>query len=194
MGRALFFLAGRLTQYVRAINTTFGAESLLTITKDVMEILRATIYSITDANCFGHPPAREADVHNRIEAVLQCVFPRLVHKPTITKPIKNFEPDTGLPEIETLIEYKFVTTKQDVKRVADEVLADTRGYTSKDWHRFIYVIYETRRLKPKKRWQELMRTSGVGENTQVIVICGEEPPSGGQVSPKVHKAPQSTGH
>jgi hypothetical protein len=91
------------------------------------------------------------------------------------KPIKNFEPDTGLPEVNTLVEYKFVSTKEEVKRVADEVLADTRGYTSKDWNRFIFVIYETKRMKSEIQWTELMKASGVGEDTQVVVISGEVP-------------------
>jgi hypothetical protein len=174
-GEPYSFWTGRLRQYVSAIYATFGATSSSTVTKDLIEILRATIYSITDQDCFGHPPGREADVHNRIEAVLRCVFPTLVHKPPIAKPIKNFEPDTGLPTVNTLVEYKFVSTKEEVKRVADEVLADTRGYTSKDWNRFIFVIYETKRLKSEIQWAELMKASGVGEDTQVIVISGEDP-------------------
>ena len=111
----------------------------------------------------------------RTEAVLRCIFPDLRTKPPVPKPIKNFEPDTGLPSIRALIEYKFVENEQDAKRVSGEILADTRGYVSKDWDSFIYVVYETRRIKRENEWQELMRESGVGENTKVIVISGEEP-------------------
>jgi hypothetical protein len=127
------FWASRVRQYARAFDTTFGSASPSTVTKDLIDILRATVYSITDEECFSSPPSNEAEMHVRIEAVLRCVFPDLRHKPTIGKPIKNFEPDTGLPSVQTLIEYKFVGSKADVKRVADEVLADTRGYVSKEW-------------------------------------------------------------
>jgi len=172
------FWAAHLRKYVRAVDTTFGSASPSTVTKELLEILRATQYSITDRRCFPSPPGDEAEVHVRIEAVLRCVFTDLRHKPPVGKPIKNFEEDTGLPSLQTLIEYKFVATQADVKRVADEVLADTRGYVSKEWDKFVYVIYETKRLLPEIQWKELLRSSGVSENTQILVISGEEPVSG----------------
>jgi hypothetical protein len=165
----------RLRQYLRALRIMFGEIKTSTITKDVIQILRETQYSITDPRCFPCPPKDESDVHVRIEAVLRCVFSDLIHKPRISKQIKHFEPDTGLPGIKTLIEYKFIASQEDAKRVADEVLADTRGYTSKDWEQFIYVIYETKRIKPEKHWNQLLRESEVPENTSVIVVHGEVP-------------------
>lgn len=174
-GEATSFWADRLRQYVRAINTTFGTASFSSVTKDLIGILRATQYSITDRSCFQSPPSDEAELHARIEAVLRCVFPDLRRKPPIGKPIKNFEPDTGLPSVQTLIEYKFASSTDDVKRIADEVLADTRGYASKDWTRFVYVIYETKRLKSEVQWVELLKSSEVTESTQIIVLPGEEP-------------------
>jgi hypothetical protein len=167
--------AAKLQSYLEAIETAFVGEKPGTVTKELIDILRATQYSITDRNCFQHAPAGEEDVHARIEAVLRCVFPDLRHKPPIAKPIKNFEPDTGLPSLRTLIEYKYVATKDDVKRVVGEVLADTRGYVSKEWERFVYVIYETLRLKPESEWMHMLQESGVGDNTRVVVISGERP-------------------
>lgn len=143
------------------------------VSKDIISILRATLYSITDKNIFSKPPTRESEVHSRIEAVLKCVFPDLKHKPSINKPIKNFEPDTGLPSVRTLIEYKFISNQNDAKRVSDEILADTRGYFSRDWEKFIYVIYETSRIRPETEWSQLFRESGVQGNTQIIVLSGE---------------------
>jgi hypothetical protein len=158
----------------RAIEATFGGGPG-SVTKEIVEILRATQYAITDRECFAGPPDSESAVHVRIEAVLRCVFPDLLTKPQITKPIKNFVPDTGLPSVRTLIEYKFIESRKDAKRVGDEILADTRGYVSKEWHNFIYVVYETRRVKRESEWEQLMRASGVGDSTRVIVISGEEP-------------------
>lgn len=174
-GEPYLVWAARLYQYLRALETTLGEPKGTTVTKDVIQILRATQYSITDRNCFQNPPANENDVHVRVEAVLRCVFPDLRHKPPIAKPIKNFQPDTGLPSIGTLIEYKFIADPGEEKRIADEILADTRGYSSKEWKNFIYVIYETKRIKPENQWSQLLRESGVESNTEVIVISGEEP-------------------
>jgi hypothetical protein len=168
--------AEALEQHIVALGATFGEKEASTISVDLIEILRRTQYVITDPQCFNSLPMGEADVHRPIEAVLRAVFPGVRHKPPIAKPIKNFVPDTGLPSLRTLIEYKYVSNTEDAQRVADQVLADTRGYLSKDWDHFVYVIYESRRLKPEAEWYELMRTAGVGENTKVVVICGEPSP------------------
>ena len=143
------------------------------ILSNVISILRSTLYSITDRKIFEQSPSSEKDVHERIEAVLRCIFPTLKNKPTITKPIKNFIPDTGLPSIRTLIEYKFISSVEDSKRVTDEVLADTRGYSGKDWDKFIFVIYETARIKPETEWNNMLSECGVPNNTKIIVLPGE---------------------
>lgn len=174
-GEPYLIWRARLFQFERALETTLAEPKSTTVAKDVIEILKATQYSITDKNCFENPPTNEKDVHVRIEAVLRCVFPDLLHKPPIAKQIKNFEPDTGLPSIRTLIEYKFMADLGEEKRIADEILADTRGYVSDDWKTFIYVIYETKRIKPESQWRQLLRTSGMDANTEVVVISGEPP-------------------
>jgi hypothetical protein len=160
------------------------------VTRDLVEILRASVYSITDRACFSKPPKDEKDVHLRIEAVLRCVFPDLLHTPSISKPIKNFAPDTGIKSLETLIEYKFITNAKEAKRVADEVLADTRGYSGSDWKHFVYVIYETKRIKAETEWTQLLAACGTAENSTIIVICGEPPAAdpGTKTIPGRHKS------
>lgn len=160
--------------FLKAIGNSFNVQPFSSfIIKDIISILRSTLYSITDKNIFGNSPKNESEVHSRIEAVLKCVFSDLRHKPSINKPIKNFEPDTGLPSVMTLIEYKFVSDLKDAKRVSDEVLADTRGYFSHDWKHFIYIIYETSRIKSENEWVQLLNECGVPSNTQIIVLSGE---------------------
>jgi hypothetical protein len=66
-----------------------------------------------------------------------------------------------------------LSSGENVGSIADQVLADTRGYASKDWRHFIYVIYETNRFRPEKDWIQLLRQSGVTENTMIIVLSGE---------------------
>jgi hypothetical protein len=170
------YWGSRLRPYLDALAAISGGEKTGIVARDVIEILKNTEYSITDQKCFPKPPASEGEVHARIEAILKCVFVPLRHKPAISKPIKNFEPDTGLPAVKTLIEYKFVKSEDDVRRVSDEILADTRGYTSKDWNRFVYVIYETRRFESEKKWNEHLRECATGDNTSVVVLRGEAPP------------------
>ena len=168
---------GVISNYVDAVAKSHGIHSKLSVSQDLISILREAAYTITDPKIFDSPPTNESEVHTRIEAILRCVFPGLKHKPRLAKPIKNFEPDTGLSSIRTLIEYKFVSNEQAAKVVADQILADTRGYVSKEWDMFLYVIYETRRIKPESEWRQLMHECGVDRNTQIIVISGEPPES-----------------
>ena len=142
----------RIRNLLWALESFFPTEEHTRITKDLLQMIRDIHYVITDKDLFRTTPSDENDVHIRIEGILKCVFPDLKHKPTLTKQIKNFEPDTGIPSIQTLIEYKFLSRRENVATIADEVLADTRGYTSRDWKRFLYVIYETNRFKPEKDW------------------------------------------
>jgi hypothetical protein len=164
---------GRFYQYLRAIEIIGGSDIEHSVTKDLKEILRATEYPITDTKLFGSVPKSEDDVHRRIEGVLRCVFPDLKHKPQITKQIKNFEPDTGLPDIQTLIEYKYISKATDVPIIADQILADTRGYHSLEWKYFVYVLYETNRFRPEREWNQMLRECGVPDNTTAIVLSGE---------------------
>jgi hypothetical protein len=163
----------RIRCFKRALDCFFPVETTIAVTKDLLQILRDVHYVIADTKLFGAPPANETDVHLRIEGILKCVFPDLKHKPMMTKQIKNFEPDTGIPSVRTLIEYKFLSRAEDASLIADQILADTRGYTSADWRRIIYVIYETNRFRKEAEWNQLLRESGVPETTSAVVLSGE---------------------
>ena len=179
---------GKLRRYIMALESLLPRDEHTTVTKDLLDIIRNAQYVITNTTIYQHVPQNENDVHLRIEAILKCIFPDLKHKPSLSKQIKNFEPDTGIPSIETLVEYKFLSRKDDVGAIADQLLADTRGYTSKDWKRFLYVIYETNRFRSESDWNQLMRDSGVPTNTTVVVMSGEPRKN----KPAAHKAKKST--
>jgi hypothetical protein len=63
--------------------------------------------------------------------------------------------------------------RKTAKTTADELLADTRAYTSSDWKSFLYVIYETKRFKPEAEWRQLMRDCRIDGSTSVVVMTGE---------------------
>ncbi|MFZ0963680.1 MAG: hypothetical protein WAO35_22680 [Terriglobia bacterium] len=166
----------RIGQYKRAVEAFFPREDQKKVSKDLLQIISDIHYVITDKALYGGPPCNENDVHIRIEGILKCLFPDLKHKPVLNKPIKNFEPDTGISSIGTLIEYKFLDRKENVTSIADQVLADTRGYVSKDWNQFLYIVYETDRFKPQKEWTQLLIQAGVPESTKIIVLSGVSAP------------------
>ena len=157
------------------------------LAKDLGGILRESTYFVGSNRLFLLPPQGEPELHDRIEGVLRCLFRDLLRKPTLSKPIKNFEPDTGLPSIRTLIEYKYLARPEDVGPLADQVLADTRGYHSPEWDHFFYVIYETRRFRSEEEWNRLLVASGVTENTRIVVLSGE-PSERRSSNPDVNRA------
>lgn len=164
---------GTLRCYINSLENIFPINEETTVTKDILQIIRDMHYVITDKGVFQNLPENENDVHIRIEAILKCVFPDLKHKPVLTKQIKNFIPDTGIPSVRTLIEYKYLSKKSDVGVIADQILADTRGYTDRDWKRYIYVVYETNRFRTERDWNSLLREAQVGKNTSIVVLSGE---------------------
>ncbi len=174
-GEPYSLVLSKLRRYLTAIEQFYPSNEPTKITKDLLQIIRDIHYTITDKAIFKSVPKSENDVHVRIEGILKCIFPDLKNKPPLMKAIKNFIPDTGIPSIETLIEYKYLSRPQDVGPIADEILADTRGYTSKDWKKFIYVIYETKRFRRENEWIQLLRQSDIPENTTVVVLSGEPP-------------------
>jgi len=166
--------AAKGRQFVDAIASVHGfGKTVFTEISDLKEILRRAVYVICDKTLFGTAPAKEADVHDRIEGILKCHFADLKRKPTLSKPIKNFEPDTGIPSIRTLIEYKFVTTRAEAKRVVDEILADTSGYRSPHWTHVLFVIYETTRVQPEAEWMSLLESCGLAEGYDIVVLSGD---------------------
>ncbi|QPD06395.1 MAG: hypothetical protein Nkreftii_004169 [Candidatus Nitrospira kreftii] len=172
-GESYSVVLGRISCYLAALKGLLPGDKHTTVTKDLLDIIRNVIYVIANPDVFPEVPQNERDVHIRIESILKCVFPDLKHEPSLSKQIKNFEPDTGIPSLETLIEYKFLYRIEDVPTIADQLLADTRGYFSKDWVRFVYVIYETNRFRTENDWNQLMREAGVPINTTVVVLNGE---------------------
>lgn len=165
---------GRIRLIADAIASAYGlARTAQTEMTDLKAMLKRAVYTICDPTLFGRQPASEADVHARLEGILRCQYPDLTSKPSLAKPIKNFIPDTGLPSARTLIEYKFISNKAEAKRVADEILADASGYRSRDWHSLLFVIYETRRVKPEEEWRQLLQACELLEGFDAIVLSGE---------------------
>ncbi|WP_198084347.1 hypothetical protein [Variovorax sp. E3] len=165
----------RLRQYVDAIAQLHGLKkSEQTLLAELKEVVQRTEYFLSDSLVFLDAPKSEKDVHDRIEGVLRCYFPDLMRKPALAKPVKNYEPDSGIPSLKTLIEYKFIKTAADAKRVADEILADTRGYASKQWPNILFVIYETKRVKSEKEWSDLLSECDLdAEHYGLVVLRGE---------------------
>jgi hypothetical protein len=165
-----------LERFADSIAAVFGSpkHKAEAVSSYLLSVLRNTQGAITDKRCFS-PPANESEVHDRIEVILKFVYPDLVRKPTLPKPVVHFIPDSGIPSISTLIEYKYMSQVSQAGTIANEILADTRGYVQNDWDFIVFVIYETRRFKTLAEWQQLLASCGLTTNVQLIVLHGEEP-------------------
>jgi len=157
-GEPCLLWSSKLRIYLCGIETAFGIrQNHEDECVGLKNIISRSTYSICDDKLYQSVPSCEQDIHNRIEGILKCYYPDLKTKPVISKAVKNFQPDTGIPSISVLIEYKYVTTQEDAKRVADEILTDTQGYKAVEWCKIIFVIYETVRTVSESHWNNLLK-------------------------------------
>lgn len=179
------FWSGPVHQLADTIEAVFGANQPTSgaVATELLTLLQNTQSAITDKRCYD-PPRSESEVHDRIEAILRCVYHDLLRKPTLPKPVVSFIPDSGIPSISTLIEYKFMSQDSQAGSIANEILADTRGYSESGWVRIVFVIYETRRFKTLYEWRQLLVSCGLTTNIQLIVLHGEEPHQAEIAGPK----------
>lgn len=141
----------------------------------LVDVIANTEYYITNRKAFGTEPGSEKDVHVRIEGMLKCLYPDLQSKPRLTKMIKNFEPDTGIPCLKSLIEYKYINNLDEAKLILDQILADIGGYQTDDYDNFIFVIYETHRIVPLSDWRQAIAQSKPPNPIEIILIKGVIP-------------------
>jgi len=185
------FWAGPVEQLADSIDASFGSPQRSTqgVNAYLLTVLQSLQTAITNKSCFD-APTNEDDVHNRSEMILRCIFPDLMRKPALAKNIKGFIPDSGIPSLSTLLEYKFLSKEEQSGPIADEILADTRGYEASEWANIVFVIYETKRFKSIQEWRALLRQCGVPESVQIVLLHGEEPTSAS--SPKQKKKTKRT--
>jgi hypothetical protein len=138
----------------------------------VLDVISNSEYYITDPRVFGKVPDCEAEVHTRIEGLLKCFYTDVQHKPRLSKPIKSFEPDTGIPSLRTLIDYKFITSTEEGKTILDEIFADIGGYQTDDYETFVFVIYETSRLFSSAEWTRAIEASKPQNPIKIVVLRG----------------------
>lgn len=138
----------------------------------LLDVIGNSEYFITNPKIFGKVPDSEYDVHLRIEGLLKCLYTDVEHKPRIPKRIKSFEADTGVRSLRTLIEYKFIKTAEDGKKILDQILADIGGYQTDDYDKFVFVIYETNRVFPLNDWLTAIESSRPPNQIEIVVIKG----------------------
>jgi len=124
---------------------------------------------------YGVTPKGELEIQGPMHYHLEYTFSDYSNNITLPKGLKSFKPDGGIPSLEALIEFKFVTSKEDTKLAESGIMEDLSGYGgSRDWTRYYTVIYQTKPLVTKTRFQDSLRLSGNAGGWRFIVVSGED--------------------
>lgn len=134
-------------------------------------ILRNTPKMLTDRKV---SPNNEAQVRAEVYHLLNLVFPDTVREIPIAKVSKTYKPDIGVKRLKSAIEYKFVTTKDEMKAAIEGIFADIKGYEgSLDWTTFYAVIYQTDHFMTQEQVEADFQLSKVPHHWKPIVVFGK---------------------
>jgi hypothetical protein len=91
----------------------------------------------------GLSPMGEADVRNAVLDVCRFSFPDAIKEVGIPQLLTSSRADIGIASLRTVIEFKFVTEKNDMASALKGVYSDMKTYRSPDWDKFYGVFYMT---------------------------------------------------
>ncbi|WP_224727889.1 hypothetical protein [Escherichia coli] len=92
----------------------------------------------------GVSPTNEADVRNAVLDVCRFAFPDAIKEVGIPQLLSSSRADIGVSSLRTVIEFKFVTEKNDMANALKGVYSDMKTYRSNDWDTFYGVFYMTK--------------------------------------------------
>lgn len=89
-------------------------------------------------------PKSEAEVRNEMLEFLRLVFDDVRKEIPIQKQLKTYKADLGVPALRAVVEYKYVSNKNEMKACLDGIYSDMKGYGQDDaWRNFYAVFYMT---------------------------------------------------
>jgi hypothetical protein len=126
----------------------------------------------------GKTPTRETELNNIVEEFLFVLFPkaRAADRSQFNTVFKTFRPDILIPELKTAIEYKFVDSEADMKKVLGEIAEDAKGYgRHDDYNNFYAVFYLAQLFCSKERFEEAWTELIFPENWHPIYTVAGPP-------------------
>jgi hypothetical protein len=119
-------------------------------------------------------PSNEKAVQDIMWIMIRSQFDRVDREETLSKfGVKNYRPDFGIPDLNVLIEAKFIGENTIVPRIQEEILADVPAYLndSSKYKSLIVLIYdEAQKLRDSVKFiEDLKSISGIIE---VSVVPG----------------------
>ncbi len=119
-------------------------------------------------------PEKESDVRNAVYGLLLHPYPDTVRDVPIAKVSTTYKPDIGIRSLKAAVEYKFVATEADARRVIGEVFEDVNGYAgSDDWKHFYAVFYMTAAFLTPAQVEAEFSLSNVDKSWKPLLVSGE---------------------
>jgi hypothetical protein len=120
------------------------------------------------------PPRNERDVQDILWIMLRSQYDRVDRENILPRfGAKAYRPDFGLPDLQTLIEVKFIGDKGEAAVIQEEILADVPGYLNANtrFSGIVELVYDhAQKLRdPRKFIEDLQKVDGILE---VIVVPG----------------------
>ena len=164
---------------------------------ELLEILRNLENALIVS---GQYPVDEPAFGMLVNSIVACSFPGARRWPSVDTPLKTFKPDCGVPEVRTLLEYKYISEARQVPLRVDEMFADLLGYSGPGWDHLVYVIYETKRFGLETVWREQLKGLPKAEGlprVEVVIVKGipnlrdsvSKAPAQGRPSKSLAKSP-----
>ncbi len=127
------------------------------------------------ATAFSYELSSEANLDIFAETILRGMYPELNSNPSIDLPNSYTLPDTGIPNIGLLIEYKYLYNESDFsKRVRNEMQADVRNWAGTEkWTGLIFCVYQQRSFFSEESIHKtLIKDSTIFKHLSVVLITG----------------------
>jgi hypothetical protein len=132
-------------------------------------ILNKTAVIIKDR---GLVPRNESDVRNAILEVCNYSFIDAMREVGIPRILKHTKGDIGVPSLRTMIEFKFINSKSEMKSSLDGVYADMKGYKHNDWDTFYGVFYMTQPFYTQEDVEKEFEMVSADKTWTPIVVHG----------------------
>lgn len=139
------------------------------------------------AATIGYEFNDEATLDRFAETILHGTYPELNSNPSVELPISYTLPDTGIPNIGLLIEYKYLRSESDfTQHLRDEMQADVRNWAgTQKWAGLIFCVYQQRVFFSEESiYKTLTKDSTTFKHLSVVLITGAGEPKQQSHTPK----------
>ncbi|MGA6136432.1 hypothetical protein ACPER7_08995 [Acinetobacter dispersus] len=129
----------------------------------------------TIINKSGIQPKKETDVYNAVRYILEAIFPTAISpKSNFLKTSQEYKPDILIPELSTVIEYKYAADETRLKTILSQISDDEKGYSGdSDYNLFYAVFYVTDDFWGKEKFDIAWKEKKFPKNWRYFYVVGK---------------------